>query len=152
MGDWGGYRGSDRRRVPRWFGSVAILLMLWGAMGIVSCIQQVRLGADAMGTSTAYDRMFYAALPMWYNPLFAMTVGTGFAGALALLLRSTVARQFFIVSLVGIVAMFGWVFLATDLIAHKGVVEATGFPALILGVGVFQLWLASRARRRGWIG
>ena len=152
MGDWGGYRGPDRRRVPRWFGPVAILLMVWGAMGIVSCIQQVRLGAEAMGPSTAYDRMFYGALPVWYNPLFAMTVGSGFAGALALLLRSTVARQFFIVSLVGIVAMFGWVFVATDLIAHKGLAEAAGFPALILGVGVFQLWLASRARRRGWIG
>ncbi|WP_268796290.1 hypothetical protein [Sphingomonas sp. Leaf339] len=75
MGDWGGYRGPDRRRVPRWFWLVAIALMLWGAMGIVSYIQQVRLGAEAMGPSTAYDRMFYGALPVWYNPLFAMTVG-----------------------------------------------------------------------------
>ena len=141
-----------RRPPPPWFRLVAVLLLIWAAMGCYSCVQQFRLGAAAMGPPSDYDRALSAALPVWYDALFAVAVGTGLLGAIALLARSVLAWPLFVMSLIAIVAMFGWMFVMTDIIAVKGVVEATGFPIVIAAIAGFQIWLAGIARRRGWIG
>lgn len=72
------------RTPPAWFWIVAVLL-LWNLIGAYACIQQFRLGADAMGPATEYDRALYASMPVWYNWVFAAAEVTGIGGALALL-------------------------------------------------------------------
>ena len=141
-----------RNRPPRWFGPVLIVLLLWGAMGLWSFYAHVTQGPQAMGAQpTAYDRRLYASLPGWYVWVFGIATWGGLAATVALAVRRAVAVPLALLSVVAIVAMFGWMFLATDIVAAKGV-WTTGFPALILAVGVYQWWLARRARRRGWIG
>lgn len=140
-----------RAKAPAWFWVVAVLLVLWGAMGVFACIQQFRLGADAMGPADDYYRALYAALPAWYNIVYAVAVGMGFMGSVALLLRSRLARPFYIVSLVAVVIQFGWIFATTDMIAVRGFAEAAGFPIFIFAVALAQVWLAGLAIRRGWI-
>lgn len=137
--------------VPLWFRIVVMLLVLWGAMGVFACIQQFRLGAEAMGAATDYDRALYASLPVWYNAVYAVATGCGLIGALALFFRSVLAIPLLVISLVAIVVQFGWLFATTDMIAVKGV-WTTYFPLFIFAVAVFALWLARLARRRGWIG
>lgn len=140
------------RHVPLWFRLAAVLLLLWGIGGCYECLKQFRFGAEAMGPATDYDRALYASLPVWYNAVYAVAVGTGMLGGLALLTRSVLALPLFAISLVAIVVMFGWLFVATDLIAVKGVATATGFPIFIAAVTLVALWLSTHARRRGWIG
>ncbi|KQR84316.1 hypothetical protein ASG07_06540 [Sphingomonas sp. Leaf343] len=135
-----------------WFRTLAVVLILWGAMGVLAWVQQMRLGAEAMGPATAYDRALYASLPGWYDWVYLIAVGTGLVGAAMLLLGSALARPVFAVSLVGVVVMFGWMFLATDIVVVKGVPLAMGFPIVIVAIAVLQLWLAGMAARRGWIG
>ena len=139
-------------RAPRWFGIVAAVLLLWGLLGCFSCIQQLRLGADAMGPASDYDRALYASLPGWYNPCFVVAVLSGTIGAAALLARSRAAVWLAVLALVTVIVMFGYMFVATDLIAHKGVMLATGFPVVVAAIAAFQLWLARHARAAGWIG
>lgn len=138
-------------RAPRWFSVVAVLLVLWEAMGVYACIQQFRLGADAMGPATAYDRALYASLPIWYNGIYAVAVGTGLLGGIALLARSVLAIPLAAISLAAVVIQFGWLFATTDMIAVRGV-GTTYFPIFIVALGGFSLWLAQQARARGWIG
>lgn len=137
--------------VPLWFRAVVIALVLWGAMGVFACIQQFRLGAEAMGPASDYDRTLYAGLPIWYNAVYAVATGCGLLGGLALLTRSVLAVPLLAISLAAIVVQFGWLFATTDIIAVKGA-WTTYFPLFITAVGVFALWLARLARRRGWIG
>jgi hypothetical protein len=140
-----------RQRAPAWFTILAVVLLLWGAMGCFACIQQFRLGADAMGPATDYQRALYAGLPVWYNAVYAVAVGTGLLGTIALLAKSVLARPLFAISLVAVVIQFGWLFATTDIIAHQGV-GTVGFPLFIAGVAAFEIWLARHAQRRGWIG
>jgi hypothetical protein len=65
------------RQGPLWFRMTTGVLVLWGLVGCFMCLQQLRLGADAMGEASAYDRALYATLPNWYDPLFAVAVLTG---------------------------------------------------------------------------
>ena len=141
-----------RHRAPGWFLAAAVALLLWGLLGCYSCVQQLRLGADAMGSATAYDRTLYASLPTWYNPCFVVAVLSGTLGAAALLARSRAATALAVVALLTVVIMFGYMFAATDLIAHKGVATAAGFPIVVAAIASGQLWLSRHAARRGWTG
>ncbi|TPG14604.1 hypothetical protein EAH84_03775 [Sphingomonas oligophenolica] len=136
--------------MPTWFRIFAVVLLAWGAAGCFAWYQQFRLGADAMGPADAYQRALYAALPVWYNAVYAVAVGTGFLGALALLARSVFARPLFVVALIAVIVQFGWLFATTDILAHRGV-GAAGFPIVIVVITGFEIWLARHAQRRGWI-
>ena len=134
-----------------WFWITAVVLTLWNAVGCYLCYQQFALGADWMPNATDYDRQLLASMPAWYNWCYALAVGTGFLGGLALLARRRVALSLFLVSLVAVIVQFGYVLGATDLIAVKGFATAAGLPIFIFAVAVFSLWLAGRAGQRGWL-
>lgn len=91
------------RVMPTWFRIVAVVLIAWNLLGAYACIRQFRLGAEAMGPATDYDRALYAAMPAWYNWVFAAAEVTGVAGAAALLLRRRIALPLFAASLVFVI-------------------------------------------------
>lgn len=141
-----------RVKPPMWFRIVAVLLVLWELMGVWSCYEHVVHGPAAMGAVPSdYDRRLFASLPGWYAFVYGIATLGGLAAGIALLARQGAAVGLAGISLAATVVMFGWMFVATDIIAAKGV-WTTYFPALIILVGALTLWLASAARARGWIG
>ena len=138
------------RTPPVWFWVIPVILLLWNLFGAYVCIQQFRLGAAAMGPPTEYDVALFASLPAWYNWVFAVAEIGGVGGALALLMQRGLARPLFVVSLIGVIVQFGFLFATTDIIAHKGA-WVTYFPAFIAAMGVFQIWFAGSAQYRGWL-
>lgn len=143
--------GISHRSPPTWFWIVATLLLLWHAMGLYSFYEHVAHGPGAMGAVPSdYDRQLHASLPRWYVWIYGIATWGGVAAVAALLARRAVAIILAAVSLAATVVMFGWMFLATDIIAAKGV-WTTYFPLLIVVLGGVTLWFAMRARARGWI-
>ena len=139
-------------KAPLWFWIVSILLVLWEVMGCFACVQQFRLGAAAMGPVDDWSLRYYAALPAWYNWDYLVATFGGLLGGLALLLRDRRAILLFGISFVGIVVMFGFAFVATDLIAHKGLRQVLPFLLFIAAAGAFSIWFARLAAKRGVIG
>lgn len=136
--------------VPVRFWIITVLLILWEAAGCYACVMQIRLGAAAMGPVDDWSLSYYAALPAWYNWVYAAATFGALLGGLALLLRSRLAGLLFRISFVAIVVMFGYAFVATDLIAHKGLLQVSPFPLFIAAVGVFSIWFARLSTRNGW--
>jgi hypothetical protein len=134
-----------------WFWLVSAVLLIWNLIGCHFCIQQFRLGAEAMKPTTDYDRELYARLPGWYNYCYALAVGAGALGGVLLLLRNAGAYWSYIVSLVAVVIEFGYLFTATDVIAKKGFGKAVPFPAFIALVAALAIWFACCAKGNGWI-
>lgn len=137
---------------PAWFWIVAIVLLLWGAMGVATFYLSLQMSPAALAAMTEYDRQLYTERATWFIVTYGVAVWGALIGTLLLLLRRAWARPVYILSLIAVVVMFGWMFLATDIIAVKGVLVATGFPILIAVIGAFQIWFAGLAQRRGWIG
>ena len=137
---------------PAWFWIVAIVLLLWGAMGVATYYLSLHMTPAALAEMTEYDRRLYTDRAAWFIVTYGIAVWASLIGTLLLLLRRAWARSIYIVSLIAVIVMFGWMFVATDIIAVKGVLVATGFPIVIAVIGAFQIWLAGLARRRGWIG
>jgi hypothetical protein len=138
------------KRPPACFRVVSVALLLWALAGCYACVQQFRLGADAMGSASDDDRALYASLPIWYNAVYAVAVGCGLLGAVALLARSVLSIPLTFLSLLCVVIQFGWLFAATDIVAIKGGSTAL-FPLVITGVALLSVLLARHARARGWI-
>lgn len=141
-----------RNKAPTWFWVLAVVLALWGVMGIVAFYKDVMTTPAQLAAMSDYDRTLLASRPSWFLWLYGAAVWSGLFAAIALLWRSTVARSLAAVSLVLIVVMFGYILAKTDLIAVKGFFGAAAFPILIAVIAGFQLWLAGLAIRRGWIG
>ena len=105
-----------------------------------------------MGPASDYDRALYLSLPVWYNPCYVVAVLSGAGGAAACSRGRERRYRSRWVALVTVIVMFGWIFLATDMIAHKGVATAVTFPIVVALIAAFQLWLSRLAAARGWIG
>jgi hypothetical protein len=138
------------KRPPAWFRVVSVALLLWALAGCYACAQQFRLGAEAMGPASDYDRALYASLPIWYNAVYAVAVGCGLLGAGTLLARSVLSIPLTFLSLLCVVIQFGWLFAATDIVAIKSGSTAL-FPLVIAAVALLSVLLARHARARGWI-
>ena len=137
--------------VPIWFWLVSVVLLVWNLIGCYFCIQQFRLGAEAMKPTTDYDRELYARLPAWYNICYAVAVGSGALGGALLLLRNAGAFWLFVVSLIALVIEFGYLFTATDIVARKGFGKTVPFPAFIALIAALAIWFACCAKGHGWI-
>lgn len=136
---------------PGWFIILVAVLILWGLAGCAAFYAHVAYGPAIDPKATDWDRAYFAALPGWFVWDYAVAVGAGLLGSLAMLARKAVAQWLYALSLAAVLVQFGYVFLATDLIAHKGAAMTLPFPLFIVAMAAFQLWLAASARRRGWI-
>ncbi len=143
---------AGRARAPLWFWGVAGLILAWGAIGVFMFYTDRTMDAAAVARLSAYDRALRASQPFWQVLAYGVAVWTGLLGGVALVGRSRHAHPIFVVSLVAVVVVFGWAFVATDLIAVKGAWTATAFPIFIAAVAVFQIWFADHAQKRGWLG
>lgn len=137
-------------RPPIWFYAVAGLSIFWALVGCYSYLAQVTMSARELADLPPAQAEMITSMPGWLTGAYAIAVWTGLAGAICLLLRLRFARQAFIVSLVGIVVMFGYLFVATPMIANMGI-GATYFPIFIFVVGVAELAFTHWAIGRDWL-
>ncbi len=140
----------DSGRVPGWYWAVAVLALLWEAMGCYAYLTQVSMDAAALARLPAEQRDIWAAMPVWVVGAYAVAVWAGLLGAIGLLLRRTWARPAFAMSLLGVIVQFGWTFLATPILVTMGA-SAAAFPAFILIVAALLLWFSGVAAKRGWL-
>lgn len=138
------------QKPPVWFTIVSIVLLLWGFGGCASLYAHFVIGPDIDPNATAYDRALYASLPTWLNIDYVVAVATGVLGSIGLLMRAKWAVTLYWISLIAVVLQFGYMFLATDIIAMKGV-WTTYFPAFIFAMALFQVWFSGMAKKRGWL-
>lgn len=136
---------------PGWFIILVCVLILWGLAGCASFYMHVQYGPAMDPNATDWDRAYFAALPAWFNWDYAIAVGVGLLGSIALLARSRWSWLLYLVSLIAVLVQFGYVFFATDLLAHKGAAATVPFPLFIIAMAAVQLWAASYARDRNWI-
>jgi hypothetical protein len=136
---------------PVWFVTVANTLLLWAVAGVASFGAHVFVGENMAAEQGAWDLDYYRVLPAWFAWDYALATPAALAGAIALLMRSRQAVMLYVLSLIGVVIQFGYVFVGTDLLAHKGEAATVPFPMFIALMGCVQIVLARFAAKRGWV-
>ncbi|MBA4092434.1 MAG: sugar transporter [Sphingobium sp.] len=123
---------------------IGVILLLWGLMGIAAFTMQYTMDVHELARTDPASARAFALMPVWVWIVYAIAVATGTLGAIALLLRKAIAPFLCLISLVCVIAQFGYTFLGTNLLAEKGWAVTVPFPALIFAVALFA-WLYARS-------
>ena len=135
---------------PRWLTIAGIASLLWNFMGVWSFVTNWQMSKTGYVGLPDAQRELWSAMPTWTWVAFAIAVGCGTAGAVALLLRKGLAVPLFLVSFIAIIIQFSWPIFMTDAYSTMGAKLVT-FPAILALMGALQWHCARIWRARDWI-
>ena len=141
---------GEKIGVPPWYWVVAVLALVWEAIGCFMYVSQMTMSPEAFAQLPQAQRDMMNASPGWVNAAYAIAVWPGLIGVIGLVLRKAWAKPFLILSVLGIIVQFGWVFAVGSSLAELGP-SAAIVPLCILLVGLALVWFAGLAQKRGWI-
>lgn len=137
-------------RAPGWFRLLAWLGLAWNLIGVATYLQHVGMFGDPLAGMSEAERALAASVPSWVTGAFAIAVFAGLLGSIALVLLKRIARPILLVSLLAILAQFGWIILVSDARAVHGL-SVLAMPALIILIAILLVWLAGKGAARGWL-
>lgn len=89
-------------KTPLWFWIVGALLLLWNATGIFNFSSQIMMTEKMLLTLPIEQQELFAHFSWWVKAAFGMGVFGGTLGSIALLAKKLIAKNLFLISLVGI--------------------------------------------------
>ena len=133
------------------FWPIAIVTLIWNALGCGHFIFQMIMGADTLASLSEAQRAIVENRPVWANAGFALAVFAGAIGGILLLFKRSSSVYFFILSLIGIlitmIPVAGLMASGVPFTTAEIVTYVIATPLL----GVFLIWYASYAKRKGWL-
>ena len=138
------------KRPPLWFSIVAIILIVWNALGVLAFYADAMMSPAQVAAMPEPDRLLRASIPVWLHWVYGIATWGGLLGAIILLLRRWYAVPLFALSFIAVVLQFGYLIGATDILALRGVASVI-FPLIVILIAAGEWWFAARSRQRGWI-
>lgn len=136
--------------VPRWFVILAVVLAIWNLIGVMAFVMQMSMTADHIATLPDKEQMLYRDIPIWVNIAFACAVFGGAIGCIVLALKKAMALPILGISLIGVlVQMYHSFFIANTLDVYGP--ERMIMPVMVILIALYLVWLANRAKKKGWI-
>jgi hypothetical protein len=134
---------------PRWLTWVGIVFLLWNVMGVGAFTSQWTMSSADIAELPPIQRELWASMPGWAWAAYAIGVGVGTLGAVALLLRKWWAALAFAVSLIAIMVQFSYPFLIAQ--GAQGEIALITFPIFIVVIALIQWQLSRHWQRKGWL-
>jgi hypothetical protein len=132
------------------FWIISGVALLWNAMGVNQYLQQAYMTDAFKAMYTEEQLEMISSSPSWVIAVFAIAVFGGLLGSLALLLRRKIARELFIVSLIGIIAQMYHNLFMIDSVAIYGPGAAI-MPIMVLAFALFLLWFSKFSEKKSWL-
>jgi hypothetical protein len=132
---------------PTWFKYVAVLGILWNAFGVVMYLSSVGVFGDPTIGMDEAERTAALSIPHGITAAFAIGTFAGLIGSIGLLFRKAWAGPVLIVSLVALLVLEGWIVFLSGALEHFGL----AVPIMVTVGAIILAWLATHARRRGWL-
>lgn len=127
---------NDSVSIPTWFKVVTGLAIVWNLVGLSAFVTDATSGNNAV-------------MPGWFPFVYgAATIG-GTLGAILLFMRKSIALPVLLISLVGVLAQFGYIFGATDALSTMG--AAALLPAAVIIISIGLVWLTLQAKGKDWL-
>lgn len=133
--------------LPAWFRWAALAALVWNAFGVVMYLSSVGLFGDPTAGLGDAERAAAESIPPLITGAFAIGTFAGLIGSLGLVLRAGWAPPVLIVSLVALLMLEGWIVFLSGAVALFGL----AVPIMVSTGAVLLAWLATHARRSGWL-
>ncbi|HEX2763110.1 MAG TPA: hypothetical protein VHM92_04590 [Allosphingosinicella sp.] len=132
---------------PAWFRIVALIAVAWNAFGVFMYLHSVGVFGDPMADLTPGQRAAAESIPAFITGAFAVGTFAGLGGSLGLLLGRRWAWPLLLVSLVALLMLEGWIVFVSGYRNDFGL----GIPIAVSLGALLLAWLATLARKRGWL-
>jgi hypothetical protein len=138
---------ASRTSAPTWFRVATVIASLWNAFGVAMYLSSVGVFGDPTAGRADAERAAASSIPGWITGAFAIGTFAGLVGSVGLLLRQRWVQPMLIVSLLALLVLEGWI------VFFSGAVEQFGIavPIMVSLGAVLLAWLATHARKKGWL-
>lgn len=136
---------NSSNKPPVWFWIVSILALIWNGLGVMAYLVRA-YATDEMIAALPEEQQaeFLVEYPTWYTAAFAIAVFAGVLGCFALLFRKKIAYGLFILSGLGAIIQYIYLFINVDL-------PSIIMPAMVIVVCLFLIWFSKNAIAKHWI-
>jgi len=141
---------EDKKNIPKWFNIAATVALIWNLMGIIAFVMHIMMAPDMIAKLPQAEQVFYATVPLWATIAFTCAVFGGTLGALALLMKKTLAFPLLVLSLLGVVTQMFHSFVIGNSFEVFGP-SSTIMPTMVLIIAIALIRLVSTAKNNGWL-
>lgn len=140
---------NTARNIHWSFWVIAIVSLIWNAMGAMNFFMQMR--PETLAPFPESHRTVIENRPAWATISFAISVFGGVLGCLLLLLRKAAAYIVFIVSFIGVIATMAHAFSVTGSPFQSGMFDLVLTVISPILLALFLIWYSKYAENNGWI-
>jgi hypothetical protein len=142
---------TNLTKTATWFTVVAVLAIIWNAMGVTAYIMSVTMSAEDFLKLSQAEQDLHNATPAWAKGAFAIAVFGGLLGSLLLVLKKSLALPVLVLSFIAILVQMYNAFFIQDSFAVFGP-GSTIMPIMVVVIAALLIWLAKFAQSKKWIG
>lgn len=139
---------NETTSVPAWFKVIAIIALLWNAIGVMAFVMQMMMTPEMMAAMPEAEQELYRTQPGWLTFVFGGSVFAGLLGSLGLVLRKAWALPLLIISLACLLAQNYYMHFMSNMFEVMGS-AAMILPCMVLLIAIFLAWLAWDGRNKG---
>lgn len=141
---------STNVKPPVWFWIIAVIALIWNAMGVMQYLGQAYDTESFRSQYTAEQLEIIASTPAWATAAFAIAVFFGLLASFSLLLKKKFAYTLFLLSLLGIIVQLYHNLFVVESVDIYGPAAAI-MSAMILVFGILLLLFSKYAIKKGWL-
>ena len=139
-----------KESVPRWFWVIAAVSLLWNIMGCVIFLSEVFAQEAMMESMTEEQKEWARSTPSWIYFVFAISVSTGVAGSICLLMRKALSVPLFTISFFAVLIQMGYTMLIAGGLQVMGPSGAV-MPAVVITLSIAWLFFSLFSKGKGWL-
>lgn len=137
-------------RPPGWFWIASIGLLIWNLESVLTLVSHARIGLESIFGFAEDERLILNAMPMLVWATLVIATFAGLLGIVGLLRRKSWAIVFLVAALFAIAIQYFWSLVAGYLPGTASMWQIL-VAATAIAICIFQVWLANRGIRRGWL-
>lgn len=143
---------NDQKKsmVPVWFWVVAVVALLWNIMGSMIFLTELFAQEAAMEGMSDEQKAWVRSTPSWIYFVFGISVVTGLAGSVGLLLRTNKSVLLLAVSFVSVLIQMTYTMIIAGGLQVMGPSGAV-MPAIVVVLSVVWLVASMYFNRQGWL-
>lgn len=129
---------------------IAAVSLMWNILGCLIFSSEVFAQEAMIESMTGEQKEWVRSTPRWVYVVFAISVSTGVAGSVCLLMRKRLSVPLFTISFAAVLIQMAYTMLIAGGLQVMGPTGAV-MPTVVSTLAVVWLWFSLLSKGKGWL-